>query len=145
MRIALGIICMLFGGFVWVGQTISTINYPFATRVGLQESMKGTDTLFQRLEHNTAGWDMVTMWALFAAGLLMVINNSWWPYVALIAGGIYFDAGGRELVKILGLKAEGERIGTQKDFMTSILVIYVPMMVAAVCVTVAAIYVLVGR
>jgi hypothetical protein len=136
---------MLFGGFVWVGQTISTINYPFATRVGLQESMEGTDPLFQHLEHNTAKWDMVTLWTLFAAGLLMVINSNWWPYLALIAGGVYFDAGGRELVKILGMKAEDQRIGTQRDFLTSILVIYAPMIVVALCVIVAAIYVLARR
>ena len=115
MRIVLGIICVLFGGFGWVGQTISAINYPLAQRLGLQEKSEGTDPLFRRAETNTARWDSFVLWTLLASGVLMLTNNYWWPYLSLIAGGIYLDGAGREVAKLLSLSKEGIKIGTPKD------------------------------
>ena len=31
-----------------------------------------------------------------AAGLLMLWDHPWWPFAALVAGGVYIDAAGRE-------------------------------------------------
>lgn len=140
MRIALGILSVLFGSVIWFGQIISSINYEFATKVGLQEPMSETDPLFQRAELNTARWDCVAMWTILAAGILMLFNNSWWPYLALIAGGVYIDTGGREIAKVASLKAEGVRAGSAKD---SILrwIVFSLMILGGLCLIVAAIYV----
>ena len=115
MRIVLGIICVLFGGFGWGGQLLSAINYPLAQRLGLQEKSEGTDPLYRRAETNTARWDSFVLWTVLASGILMLINNPWWPYLSLIAGGIYLDGAGREVAKLLSLSKEGVRIGTPKD------------------------------
>ena len=42
----------------------------------------------------------------------MLIDASWWPWVALIAGAVCLDTGGREAAKLLALRAAGVRIGT---------------------------------
>ena len=100
---------------VWVGQLISGINYPLAQRLGLQEKSDGTETLFRLAEINAAKWDSFVLWTLAAAGILMLLNNSWWPYLSLVAGGIYLDAAGREAAKCIALSRGGVRIGTTKD------------------------------
>ncbi|MDJ0569150.1 MAG: hypothetical protein QNJ53_08875 [Pleurocapsa sp. MO_192.B19] len=115
MRIVLGIICVLFGVFGWGGQVLSGINYPLAQRLGLQEKSEGTDPLYRRAETNTARWDIFVLWTLLASGILMLTNNYWWPYLSLIAGGIYLDTAGREVAKLLSLSKEGIKIGTSKD------------------------------
>ena len=115
MRIVLGIICVLFGGFGWGGQVLSAINYPLAQRLGLQEKSEGTDPLYRRAETNTARWDSFVLWTLLASGVLMLTNNYWWSYLSLIAGGIYLDGAGREVAKLLSLSKEGIKIGTSKD------------------------------
>ena len=115
MRIVLGIICVLFGGIAWGGQVLSTINYPLAQRLGLQEKTEGTDTLHRRTEINAARWDSFVLWTLPVSGSLMLTNNHWWPYFSLIAGGIYFDVAGREVAKLLSLRGEGIRIGTPQE------------------------------
>lgn len=141
MRIALGVLSILFGSLIWFGQIISAVNYEFASRVGLQEPMSETDPLCQRSELNTARWDCLVMWTFLAAGILMLLNNSWWPYLALVAGGVYIDAGGREIAKVASLKAENVRVGSVKDSMLR-WVVFSLMIVGGLCLIIAGIYVL---
>lgn len=115
MQTVLGVVCILFGGFGWAGQLISGINYPLAQSLALQEKSEGMDTLFRLAEINAARWDSFVLWTLAAAGILMLLNNAWWPYVSLVAGGIYLDAAGREAAKCLALRKGGVRIGSPKD------------------------------
>ncbi len=115
MRIALGIVALLLGALVVVGQFISTVDFQLAQRLGLQEKDEATEPLFRHLELNTARWDLLVLWTLPLAGVLMVAENSWWPWVALIAGGILVDTAGREAAKGLGLRAEGVRIGAPNE------------------------------
>ena len=141
MRVALGVLCVLFGSVIWFGQIISSVNYELATRVGLQEPTSETDPLFQRAELNTARWDCVVLWTILAAGILMLLNNSWWPYFALIAGGVYIDTGGREIAKWASLKAEDVRTGSTKDAIVGGIVFSL-MIIGGLCLISAAIYVL---
>jgi hypothetical protein len=114
MQIALGIIALL-GGFLVLGQLISVVNFEFAQKVGLQEKDEATDPLFRHLELNTARWDQFVLWTLPFTGALMLADHSWWPYVALIAGGVHVDTAGREVVKHLGLRSQGVRIGAAQE------------------------------
>ncbi|MFZ5865433.1 MAG: hypothetical protein ACOYXY_06110 [Thermodesulfobacteriota bacterium] len=116
MRIVLGLFFVCFGLFGWVGQLISGFNYSLAQRLSLQEKSEGTDPLFRLAELNAARWDACVLWTLPLAGVLMLLNHPWWPYVALVAGGIHLDAGGRELAKSLSLRKGGVKIGSPKDW-----------------------------
>jgi len=69
----------------------------------------------ERLERHTAIWDMAVLWMMPLAGLLMLLEHPWWPAVGLIAGGAHFDVGGREIAKLLGLRREGFRVGSEKE------------------------------
>jgi hypothetical protein len=46
----------------------------------------------------------------------MLIDCSWWPYLALVGGGVYADTGGREAFKVLGLRRHGVLVGTPEEF-----------------------------
>jgi len=52
---------------------------------------------------------------LAVAGVLMLVNNPWWPAGALVACGVYLDAAGREAAQCLSLHAAGVRIGSPVD------------------------------
>ena len=144
MRIVLGIICILFGGFGWSGQLLSGINYPLAQKLGLQEKSEGTDPLFQRLEINSARWDSLVLWTFLASGVLMLTNNPWWQYFSLIAGGIYLDAVGREVAKLLSLSQEGVKIGNSKDLRIAIIFFSI-MFIIAIWTIAYSLWFLVGR
>lgn len=115
VTIAIGIIAIAIGGLLFAGQVVSVTNLELAQRLGLQESPERTDPLFGRLEVWTARWDVLTLWVLPLAGLLMILDHSWWPYLAMIGGGIGADTGGREIVKYLGLKEQGVRLGETSE------------------------------
>jgi len=115
MTVALGVVSILVGSIVVGGQLISVLDFALAQRIGLQERDEETDELHRRLELNTARWDLFVFWTLPLAGVAMLIDASWWPWVALLAGGICVDTGGREAAKVLGLRAERVRIGTESE------------------------------
>ena len=144
MRIALGIICVLFGGIGWIGQLISGINYPLAQKLGLQEKSEGTDDLFRQAESNTARWDVLVLWTLPASGILMLTNNVWWPYLSLVAGGIYLDGAGREVAKYISLRKCNIRIGTPKDLGIAA-AFFITMAIIALCVIIYSIWFLAGQ
>ena len=70
---------------------------------------------------NTARWDVAVLWAVLPAAVLMLIEHSWWPWVALAAGGVYLDAGGREIAKLLGLRAHGVAVGAPQELRLALL------------------------
>ena len=115
MQILLGWLLIIFPGLLYVGQFISSINFPLAQKLGLQENPDKADNLLQRAERYTAYWDLITLIWLPLSGVLMIINSSVWPLFALVGAAIYLDASGREAVKILSFKHEGVRIGAPKQ------------------------------
>lgn len=115
MRMALGAAALLIGSVTLLGQLISVVDFRLAQRLGLQEKSGSTDPLFGGLELNTARWDVAVLWTLVPAAALMLVDHSWWPWVALVAGGIYLDAGGREIAKLLALRAHDLAIGTREE------------------------------
>ena len=105
----------MVGWLLYVGQVISVVNFPLAQRLGLQESPENADPLVRPVELWAARWDLVWLWTLPAAGILMLMNHAFWPYAAMIGGGAYVDAGGREGAKILGLREHGVRTGSDGE------------------------------
>jgi len=116
MLVTTGIICVVFGLVGFGGQLLSAVSWPLAQRLGLQERDDVTDALFRRLERNTARWDLLVLWTLPACGALMIVDHPAWPIAALVAGPLHVDTAGRELAKVLGLRAEGVAVGSAKSF-----------------------------
>jgi len=115
MQVIIGWILIIFGGGLYIAQIISTINFPLAQRLGIQEKAETSDSLLQRSERYTAYWDLITLLWLPLAGVLMIIDHQWWPIMSLIGGAIYFDTAGREAVKNLSFQHEGIKVGTENE------------------------------
>ena len=115
LQMILGLVWVSVGTFLYLGQFISTVNFPLAQRLGLQEKSESADPLIGRLEGMAARWDLVALWIPPVAGVFMLLGHPAWPAICLIAGGAYFDAGGREWAKILGLQAEGVPVGSGRE------------------------------
>ena len=112
MHTSLSWILVVIPGLLVTGQLISVISFPLAQKLGLQERADASDPVKQRSELYAAYWDLLTLVWLPLAGVLMLGDHAWWPYLALIGGAAYVDAAGREAAKMLSMRAEGIRIGT---------------------------------
>lgn len=115
LQYIVGIAWITVGTLLYAGQLVSVVNFPLAQRLGLQESLEAADPLSSRLELMTAHWDIALLWIPPVAGLLLLLDNSWWPPAYLVAGGVYMDTGGREWAKIHGLAAQGVPIGSARE------------------------------
>ena len=138
MQLILGWLMIILPGILYVGQLISSVNFPLAQKLGLQENPAEADLLLQRAERYTAYWDLVTLGWLPLSGILMVLNISAWPLFALIGGAIYLDAAGREAVKILSFKREGIRIGPPKQQRLFFITYYIMAVLAVVIIVYSA-------
>jgi len=115
MQSTIGWILILFPGILFLVQLVSSINFSLAQNLGLQEKSETADPLLIRSERYTAYWDLVTLVWLPIAGVFMVINHPWWPFISLIGASIYIDAAGREAAKNLSFRHEGIKAGTEQE------------------------------
>lgn len=114
MKILVGLVTLVLW-LLLLGQFVSVARFELAQRLGLQEKPDGVDPLYSRLELWTARWDLCWLWVLPVAGTLMLLDHPWWPYAAMIGGGAYVDAGGREATKVFGLRQRRVRTGTPTE------------------------------
>ena len=115
MQAIIGWVLIFFGGALYLAQIISSVNFPLAQHLGIQEKSETSDTLLQRSERYTAYWDLLTLLWLPVAGILMVVDHHLWPVMSLVGGVIYLDAAGREAAKYLSYRHEGVKVGTDKE------------------------------
>ena len=71
MRTIIGILS-LPGWLLYIGQLVSVVNFPLAQRLGLQESADSADPMLRPMEFRAAAWDLLWLWTMPAAGLLML-------------------------------------------------------------------------
>ena len=115
MQEIIGWALIILGGTLYLAQVISSVNFPLAQHLGIQEKPETSDALLQRSERYTAYWDLLTLFWIPLAGVLMVVDHFLWPVISLIGGAIYLDAAGREAVKSLSFQHEGLNVGTEKE------------------------------
>lgn len=115
LHFIIGLLWLLIGGILYAGQFISTVNFPLAQRLGLQEKDENVNPLIGELERKAAAWDLFALWIPPVAGLLMLLDLAAWPAACLIASGLYLDAGGREWAKTRGLMVHGLPVGNPRE------------------------------
>lgn len=108
----IGIAVVLISLTAWLGQAVSFLAPAFAIKLGLLEAKAEMDETFYIIEARALALnDLLFGWVLPLSGLLMLWGHSWWPYFALMGGGItlYFSA--LIVLSRLFLKREGKKVG----------------------------------
>ena len=86
-NIIAGILLLIVGfGFHWLGQTVSVLNWDFATRIGLQEKELTRDYIVY--EHAIAVADTAVAWIYGVAAVGLFLDAQWSYKLALISGSI---------------------------------------------------------
>ncbi len=111
--IVLGLIC-------WVGQTLAVFDNDLAARLGVSETEAEMDKVMLTFERMSQGiMDVLLAWTLPIAGLLMLLDNRWWPVFALVGGGVYLYFPGVFMISRIVLKRDGVRTGSRSSERTA--------------------------
>ena len=96
----------------WLGQVVTAIAPRRAAKWGLIEPESEADPAFLANARGEAMWDALILWTLPLAGVLLLLQHSWWRYFGLVGGGMWLYAAGRTIVVRTLLRRRGVRIGT---------------------------------
>lgn len=111
MDTAWGIVILVLGLLAWGGQALSALSRPAAVRLGLSEAPSAIDPAFDADVRGEAAWDLLTLWTLPLAGLLLVLGEPNWAYLGMVGGGMYLYFGGRGIAQRLTMARGGIPIG----------------------------------
>ena len=75
MNIIWGIILFVLSTIAYFGQAISALWPETAVKLGLTESEADVDPTFYADSRGEAYWDMVILWPLLPAGILLAFNK----------------------------------------------------------------------
>ena len=79
--------------------------------MGLAEAEDSVEAVFWADGQGEAAWDLLSLWVLPLAGILLLVGNLAWAYLGLIGGGAYVYFAGRGILSRLQLQRRGFRIG----------------------------------
>ncbi len=109
----IGIIVIIVGLLVYVGQSLSFLAPELATKIGLNDPEEEMDQSLYIIETKANGLsDMLLTWTLPLAGLLMILDHVSWPYFALVGGGIYIYFALLTIFCRQYLKKAGKKVGS---------------------------------
>ena len=115
MNLIWGAILTTFSFIGWLGQTITVLSPKLAAKLELTEQESDVDSTFYADVRGEALWDMLILWILPVAGILLLLNNSLWAYFGLVGGGMYLYFAGRGIIVRQTIRRRGIRIGNQKS------------------------------
>ena len=95
----------------WLAQTITALSPKLAVKLTLTEPESDVDPAFYADVRGEAVWDMLILWTLPVAGILLILNNALWAYFGLVGGGSYLYLAGRGIAVRLAMQRRGIRIG----------------------------------
>lgn len=127
MNIVWGVVLILFTLILcWLGQVTTVLVPTLATRLGLLEREADVDATFFADVRSEAVWDMLILWTLPVAGVLLLVNSPLWTYFGLVGGGMYLYFAGRGIAQRLVMQSRGIRIGepTQLKLYYAILAVW---------------------
>lgn len=119
MIIFFGVLVIIVGLIAWVGQTLSFFAPEAATKIGALESKDEIDETLYVFESKAMGLvDIFTTWIFPASGLLLLLNNSLWPYFGLVGAGVYLYFSGVIILSRIYLKRMGKKVGSAISVVT---------------------------
>jgi hypothetical protein len=111
MQIFFGLVVLALSLLAWGGQTISWLNPDLGVKWSLMEAEEDVEPTYWADIRGEAVWDGFTLWTMVVAGILLIIDNSAWPYFGLVGGGMFVYFAGRGILTRLAMQRRGLRIG----------------------------------
>ncbi len=109
----IGIVVIVVGLLVWIGQSLSFLAPDVATRIGLNSPEEEMDQSLYIIETKANGLsDMLLTWLFPLSGLLMILDHKAWPFIALIGSGIYIYFALLTIFTRVFLKKRGKDVGS---------------------------------
>lgn len=114
MNLIWGVILISITLKCWVGQIITAFSPKVAAKIRIIEPESDVDPTFFADMRGEAIWDAISLWILPFAGILLILNNSLWPYFGLIGSGMYLYFVGRGISSHLTMQRHKINIGRSK-------------------------------
>ena len=115
MNVLWGVVVTVLALLAWGGQAMSWLSPQTAVRWNVMEAEDDVEPAFWADVRGEAMWDTFTLWTMVAAGVLLTIDSSVWPYFGLVGGGMYLYFGGRGIASRAAMLDEGLRIGAPQN------------------------------
>ncbi|MEO1743300.1 MAG: hypothetical protein AAFR99_15995 [Cyanobacteria bacterium J06629_9] len=138
MKIILGIAVIVAGLICWIGQLLSFYAPATANQLGLCETEGEMDPVLFLIETKANGLtDVALTWMLPLSGLLMILDVSGWPILALIGGGVYLYFSSIVVLNRVFLKRHGRNIGKASSEYTAYVLAFIWVASAVAMITLA--------
>ena len=125
MGILWGIVVVVLSLLCWGGQAISWLAPETATKLSLMEPEESVEPVYWADIRGEAAWDIVSLWTLVAAGVLLVVDQPAWAYFGLVGGGMFLYFAGRGILTRLEMQRRGLRIGDPASVRTGMIALAV--------------------
>ena len=116
MITAIGIVVIVVGLLVFIGQALSFFAPDLATKTGLNSPEEDMDQTLYIIETKANGLsDILLTWMFPLSGLLMILDHPSWPFLALVGSGVYLYFACFTIFCRYFLQRQGKKAGSPKD------------------------------
>lgn len=116
MNTIIGVVVILVGLIVYVGQSLSFFAPEIAAKLGLCEPESELDESLYIIETKANGLsDMLLAWIFPLSGVLLILDHNTWPYFALVGSGIYIYFALLATFSRIFLKRRGKKVGSSSS------------------------------
>ncbi len=115
MQVLWGVVVVLLSLLGWGGQAVSSLAPARAVRWKVMEAEDDVEPTFWADVRGEAAWDVLTLWTMVVAGVLLIVDSGAWPYFGLVGGGMYLYFGGRGIFTRTAMMRRGLRIGAPEN------------------------------
>ena len=116
----MGILVIVLGLICWIGQTLVVFAPDIAVKLGVGEPEQEVDRSMYLFERYSQGiMDVLLIWILPAAALMMLLGIDQWVVFALVGGGVYLYFPGVFTITRIVLKRDGKKIGSPASQVTA--------------------------
>lgn len=115
MRVVLGSVVVILSVLCWGGQLIAWLAPATAVRWGLTEDEADVEPTYWADIRGEALWDVMTLWTMLAAGILLIADHAAWARFGLVGGGMYVYFAGRGILTRMAMQRRSLRIGSPQS------------------------------
>ena len=116
MITVIGVIVIIVGLLVYIGQALSFFAPDLATKTGLNSPEEDMDQTLYIIETKANGLsDLLLTWMFPLSGLLMILEHPYWPFFALVGSGVFLYFACLTIFCRYFLQRQGKKAGSPKD------------------------------